>query len=65
MKKKEFAVGEVFPLGLFKLKVIEKRFCQGCFFFTNHIQNCTKIVGPCNPNSREDKTSVIFIEMED
>lgn len=34
MKKKEFAVGEVFPLG------------------------------PCNPNSREDKTSVIFVEVE-
>ena len=31
MKKKEYALGEVFPLGLFKLKVIEKQFCKGCF----------------------------------
>lgn len=49
MKKKEFAVGETFQLGLFKLKVTERHDCSGCFFAQNHIVNCIKMVGPCNP----------------
>lgn len=65
MKKKEFAVGEVFQLGLFKLKVTEGPDCCGCFFAQNHITNCVKTVGPCNPNSRDDKISVIFTEVEE
>lgn len=65
MAKKEFKVGEVFQLGLFKLKVTERHDCCGCFFAQNHIVNCIKMVGPCNPNSREDKTSVIFVEVEE
>ena len=65
MKKKEFAVGEVFQCGRFKLKVTEKNDCCGCFFAQNHIANCTKLIGACNPNAREDKTSVIFVEVEE
>lgn len=65
MKKKEFAVGEVLQCGRFKLKVREGEDCCGCFFAQNHIGICTKLIGACNPNAREDKTSVIFVEVED
>lgn len=62
MEKKEFAVGEEFQCGLIKLRV-EKggKNCNKCY-----LRGSCKysITGPCSAEIREDKTDVIFVEVE-
>lgn len=69
MAKKEFKVGEVFQLGLVKLRVEKSYmgFCKGCFFRSS-FYDCNSIetlTGECHHDEREDKTDVIFVKMED
>lgn len=63
MNNKEFKVGEVFQCGLIKLKVEKSgRKCDGCYL----INGCKlTITGPCSQESREDKTDVIFVKVEE
>lgn len=70
MKRKEFKVGEVFQCGLIKLKCEKEQktrgCCDGCFFHFNCFTEITsEIAGPCNSLRRKDKTSVIFVKVED
>lgn len=71
MKKKEFKVEEVFQCGLIKLKVkIGEPFflCRGCYCGEMANHNCDvfkDIVGECMSESREDKTDVIFVKVEE
>lgn len=71
MKKKEFKVGEVFQCGLIKLKV-EKASkdclcnrCFGCVFFNRSCSGSMLLTGSCVAEWREDKTDVIFVEVEE
>lgn len=66
MKKKEFAVGEVFQLGLKKLKVVEddKR-CAVCYLYELRIRGCSSLVGSCWRKERTDKKNVAFVEVEE
>ena len=72
MKKKEFAVGEVFQFGLKKLKVLEVKVttpslkCIYCYF-TEACKDTdpTDVVGECEANKRSDRMEVIFAEVED
>lgn len=63
MPTKEFKVGEVFQCGLIKLKVEKSgRKCDGCYF----LGGCKRgITGACSAESREDKTDVIFVKVDD
>lgn len=68
--KKELKIGEVFQCGPVKLKVKENSgLCDGCFFDNGLM--CTQTVtesediGSCIYSEREDKTNVIFVEIED
>lgn len=68
MAKKEFKVGEVFQCGLVKLKCVkENHGCRGCLL--DEECDCygqlRTIVGECSGITREDKTNVIFIKVED
>lgn len=73
MKKKEFKVGEVFQCGFVKLKVerVNNISCSACFF--KHIcnsmgintRNLVSIKGECCEEFRDDKTDVIFVEVEE
>lgn len=71
MKKKEFAVGEVFQFGLIKLKVVKrKRYCcNGCYFLHKDDLQCgedtEELIGHCTSSERSDKASVIFVKVED
>lgn len=70
MAKTEFEVGETFQFGLKTLKCVEGTSCKRCMFnsdiwgsfcfYNYHI----KYVGPCAKEDREDRTGVIFIEVE-
>lgn len=62
MKRKEFKIGEIFQCGLINLKVEKSgRICDGCYF----LGGCKRrITGACSAESREDKTDVIFVEVE-
>lgn len=72
--KKEYKIGEVFSVGLSKLKCMEKGgCCDDCFFFINlgcSIEDIREdIIGHCSnssdpPDYREDKKSVIFVKVE-
>ena len=69
-KKKEFKVGEVFQCGLVKLRCEKKpqyckplRRCEYCFLVPNI--RCNKLGGNCSSCTREDKTDVIFVKVED
>jgi hypothetical protein len=67
MEKKEFKIGEEFQCGLIKLKVEkEKNGCVGCVFVC--VGGACKIAGiiagNCTSEEREDKTDVIFVEVE-
>lgn len=74
MKKKEFAVGEVFQFGLKKLKVVEdecdyKSSCKSCYIH-EVCHNCLSLnildaIGCCEYNKRCDNKSVHFVEVED
>lgn len=73
MKKDEFAVGEVFQLGLKKLKVVEQSenvncnkcpivdFCEPDFFQDFLLP----LVGYCDKDNRSDGKAVTFIEVEE
>lgn len=73
MKKKEFAVGEVFQFGLKKLKVVEQSKsvnCNQCHLldicepdiFYHYLQ---PLVGHCGNEYRSDGTEVVFVEVEE
>lgn len=71
MKKKEFKVGEKINLGFLTL-VVENGDgvnCNKCFFSRICNQKCEKdvigMVGGCVPSERDDKTDVIFVEVEE
>lgn len=67
MPKKEFKIGEVFQFGLVKLRVEEGglKSCNDCYLDNfNCYENLIDLVGRCD-RSREDKTDVIFIKMEE
>lgn len=67
-ERKEFNIGEMFHLGLHKLKVnLWKGYCSHCYL--NHIcrtmDQCKELVGNCRKENREDKTDVIFVKVEE
>lgn len=73
MRKTEFAVGEVFHLGLKKLKVVEQSESVNCNqcpllnicepeFFEDYLLS---LVGYCDRDNRRDRKSVIFVEVEE
>ena len=71
MKKKEFAVGEVFQFGLKKLKVVElkERYYDACVL-AEMCQDVSPLcivdfIGECRFRDRADKKNVIFVEVED
>lgn len=65
MAKKEFKIGETFQCGLIKLKVVESDvFCDDCYFRETGCINLKNILGLCSLD-REDKTNVIFVEVEE
>lgn len=69
MEKREFEIGEVFDVGLIKLKCVEvdiknENPCEGCVF-TKKFHVCgiiNDMIGPCASVNREDKKNVVFIE---
>lgn len=70
MPKTEFKIGETFQCGLVKLRVEHgidnKVACEGCYFDTE--EPCladVRFVGHCDSLSREDKTDVIFVKVEE
>lgn len=76
MKKKEFAVGEVFQFGLKKLKVVEdknndfiKSACNDCYIqemCDNYlVSNISYAVGPCEDFGRSDRKCIHFVEVEE
>lgn len=69
MAKKEFKVGEVFQCGLVKLKCVkaEETICEGCFLddFCEFYSQRNALIGYCDASSREDKTNVIFVKVEE
>lgn len=67
MKKREFKVGEVFQLGINKVRVEHyKNFCSHCFLnnICDDIEQCNKLVGECRAKFREDNNNVIFVKVE-
>lgn len=68
MAKKEFKVGETFQCGLVKLKCVkaEETICEGCFLddICEFYSQCNALIGCCDA-SREDKTDVIFVKVEE
>lgn len=66
MSKKEFEIGEVFQLGLMKIRVEkrdEDKRCHECFFERlcwADEKLCDDIVGECDSYYRKDGTDVIF-----
>lgn len=71
MAKKEYKVGETFQFGLKTLKCVEGDRCSECAF-SNELwdQFClnkihVEYIGPCVKKDREDRTGVIFIEVEE
>ena len=74
MKKKEFAVGEVFQFGLKKLKVVEdkndfKSACMDCYMQEMcknfWVSNVHIAIGPCEDSERSDGKCVHFVEVEE
>lgn len=67
MAKKEFKIREVFQCGLVKLKCEKYKIngkgisCNDCYFGWE----CKDVAGECSAGSREDKTDVIFVKVED
>lgn len=67
-QKKEFKIGEVFDLGINKVRVENcKNFCSHCLLnkICDDIDQCYKLVGECRAMFREDKTDVIFVKVEE
>lgn len=68
MKKKEYAVGEVFQCGLLKFRVspaVDKESCKGCYFNFGACAADVRLLGSCSALHRKDKTEVIFVKVED
>lgn len=68
MAKKEFKVGEVFKCGLIKLKCIEMRGCENCYFEDYCIfglEQSKYIRGECLAENRLDNKDVVFKKVED
>lgn len=71
--QKEYKIGETFQYGLVKLRCIkapcESRFesCYRCVFYDDWNDTCLgdRFVGECERREREDKTDVIFEEVEE
>ena len=71
MANTEYKVDETFQFGLKTLKCVEGDGCSECAFFNevwdpsclNKIH--VEYVGPCVKKDREDRTDVIFIEVEE
>lgn len=71
MKKKEFKVGEVFDLGLMKIRVDkmdDNKRCRECFFY-HFCCDCEEtryaMIGACNGREREDGTDAVFKLVEE
>lgn len=70
MANKHYEVGETFQLGFFKLKaeIPEKGAipCRHCFMseLTSDCRVFKQVIGECSSKKREDKTDVIFVEVE-
>lgn len=70
--KKEFAIGEVFQVGLIKLKCVEqkrekgKHICEGCLLASGWCEGelYDMIFGTCIGPDRSDKKDVIFVEAD-
>lgn len=64
MEKREFEIGEVFDVGLIRLKCERaENLCKGCVFEKLH--ECgvmSEILGPCFPLGRADRNHVIFVK---
>ena len=67
---KEFKVGEEFQCGLVKLRCDKKpeyctplRRCEYCFLVPNI--RCNQLGGNCRSCTREDKTDVVFVKVEE
>lgn len=71
MAKTEYKVGETFQFGLKTLKCVEREWstCDNCFLQLFSENRCRflndHVVGHCSKFFREDKKSVIFIEVEE
>lgn len=67
----EYKVGETFQFGLKTLECVEQEgnFCANCFLQLFSEDGCEflndHVVGYCSKFFREDKKSVIFIEVEE
>lgn len=63
-------IGEVFQLNGVKLKVEKAKYkgnksCIGCFLYNKECFDDVVFTGRCDAKGREDKTDVIFVEVED
>lgn len=72
MAKTEYNLGEVFQCGMVKLRVEECKGCCKCIFYNQKYFKCDitlpalkKFLGSCSKNERKDKTSVIFVKVEE
>lgn len=69
MKKEEFEIGEIFNVGLMKLKCVESTSgsCTGCEFWDPYRTRCGTIRGIrgwCTPDWRKDEKNVIFVKQD-
>lgn len=67
-KKKEFAIGEEFQMGLKRMRCIRQKprhFCRGCYFYEDEeCHSLSDIRGYCSHTTRKDGEDVIFVEVE-
>lgn len=68
MTNKEYKVGETFQIKNVKLQVKNANAdggCKGCYFYVGN--DCCAIcsIGACSRFTREDKTNVIFVKVEE
>lgn len=66
MSKKEFKLDEEFQFGLLRLKCVRAKkhgYCNGCYF--GSMDKCdVGEVGECESEKREDRTDVMFVNVE-
>lgn len=71
--KNEFEVGEVFQVGLIKMKCVEqkresgKHMCKGCILVHRECEDelYEMIFGTCIDSERSDGKDVIFVEVKE
>lgn len=59
-------IGEIFEYRGIKLQVVERRGCEGCYFY--HLSDCMikrRINGYCGYLLREDNKNVIFKQIDE